>query len=152
MQMDLKGKNVIYIGGFGGIGQKSVEELLKLSVANLLIFDLNSNEEFLQNLSNTYDKSCVDYIHLDIAKKENIENAFKLAKEKIHHFDLVINGSGIVNEQNVDLAVTINLVRFFLAGRVYLLLCTTNYFSPSIREVFRLVQIESSNLMLPLEF
>ena len=30
--MELKSKNVIYIGGFGGIGQKSLEEFLKKQI------------------------------------------------------------------------------------------------------------------------
>lgn len=30
--MDLKGKNIIYIGGFGGIGQKCLEAFLKKQV------------------------------------------------------------------------------------------------------------------------
>ena len=31
-KMDLKGKNIIYMGGFGGIGQKCLEAFLKKQV------------------------------------------------------------------------------------------------------------------------
>jgi len=30
--MDLEGKNVVYLGGFGGIGKKCVQELLKKQI------------------------------------------------------------------------------------------------------------------------
>jgi len=30
--MDLAGKNVVYLGGFGGIGQKCVQELLQRQI------------------------------------------------------------------------------------------------------------------------
>ncbi|XP_061399478.1 alcohol dehydrogenase-like [Musca vetustissima] len=107
--MELKGKNVIYVGGYGGIGKSCVEAFLKKSVKSLLIFDLMSNDEFLKYLQNTYKNSFIDYIHLDLAKSETIKDAFKKAKDLIGSFDIVINGSGVAVEDHIDLLVQINL-------------------------------------------
>ncbi|XP_061399479.1 alcohol dehydrogenase-like [Musca vetustissima] len=107
--MELKGKNVIYVGGYGGIGKSCVEAFLKKSVKSLLIFDLMSNDEFLKYLQNTYKNSFIDYIHLDLAKSETIKDAFKKAKDLIGSFDIVVNGSGVAVEDQIDLLVQINL-------------------------------------------
>lgn len=108
--MELAGKNVIYIGGYGGIGEKCVEAFLKKSVKSLLIFDLQSNDEYLGYLQNTYKKSFVDYIALDLRKSESIKDAFQRAKQLIDNIDVVVNGSGVANENNTDQLVQINLV------------------------------------------
>lgn len=111
--MELAGKNVIYIGGFGGIGEKCVEEFLKKGVKSIIIFDLISNDEYLKHLKNTYKDSYVDYVELDLTSTESIHNAFKEAHNKIGSFDVVVHGSGSVDEQQVEKLVQINLVRFF---------------------------------------
>ncbi|XP_073838239.1 uncharacterized protein [Musca autumnalis] len=107
--MELKGKNVIYVGGFGGIGEKCIESFLMNSVKSLLVFDLHCNEEFLNYLQNTYKQVYVDYIHLDISKGENIRTAFKKAKDKISTFEVVVNGAGIIDEGKINQIVQINL-------------------------------------------
>lgn len=110
--MQLEGKNVIYFGGFGGIGEKCVEAFLQSSVKSLLIFDLKTNEEYLENLKNIYPESYVDFVQVDLTKRESIDRAYKEAAEKIDSFDIVVNGSGVLNEYNVELTVTVNLVSF----------------------------------------
>ncbi|XP_075163381.1 uncharacterized protein LOC142236015 [Haematobia irritans] len=108
--MDLNGKNIIYIGGFGGIGQKCVEEMLKKSVKNLIIFDVILNEVFLKYLQNTYGNSTVEFIQVNLIEQQSITKAFNLAKERFGHFDVVFNGSGTVNENNVELTIATNMI------------------------------------------
>ncbi|XP_005178630.2 alcohol dehydrogenase [Musca domestica] len=122
--MELAGKNVIYIGGYGGIGEKCVEAFLKKSVKSLLIFDLQSNDEYLGYLQNTYKKSFVDYIALDLRKSESIKDAFQRAKQLIDNIDVVVNGSGVANENNIDQLVQINL-----AGLMHSSLIAMDYMS-----------------------
>uniref|UniRef100_A0A1I8MDH0 Alcohol dehydrogenase n=1 Tax=Musca domestica TaxID=7370 RepID=A0A1I8MDH0_MUSDO len=107
--MDLNGKNVIYIGGFGGIGEKCVEAFLKNGVKSLLILDLHCNDELLKHLQNSYKLSYVDYIPLNITNCNEIREAFQKAKAMISVFDVVVNGAGIVDEEKVDQIVQINL-------------------------------------------
>ncbi|XP_061399477.1 alcohol dehydrogenase-like [Musca vetustissima] len=107
--MELEGKNIIYVGGFGGIGEKCVEALLKDHVKSLLIFDVHCNAEYLQYLQNTYTHSYLDYIPMNITNSEDIRNAFQKAKTMIQTFDVVINGAGIVDEEEIDQIVQTNL-------------------------------------------
>lgn len=106
----MENKNVIYLGGFGGIGEKCVEEFLKRNVKNLIIFDLKENTEFLKYLQNTYKSSEIRYIPVDVTKSESIENAYKQAKEIFDYIDIVVNGCGLMNDRYLDLTIDINLV------------------------------------------
>ncbi|XP_073841357.1 alcohol dehydrogenase 1-like [Musca autumnalis] len=122
--MDLKGKNVIYIGGFGGIGQKCVEELLKREVDNLFIFELISKDEYLKSLQEKFPSSKIEYIMVDMSKVETVENAYTKVMEKVGQIDMVVNGSGLLNERLIDLTVAVNLT-----GVIHSNLIALNYMS-----------------------
>ncbi|TMW47846.1 hypothetical protein DOY81_007080 [Sarcophaga bullata] len=107
--MELENKNVIYLGGFGGIGQKCVVEFLKRNINSLIIFDLKENTDVLKNLQNTYKSSQISFIPVDVTKSESIENAYKQAKEKLDSIDVVVNGCGLMNDRHLDLTIDINL-------------------------------------------
>ncbi|XP_013111347.1 alcohol dehydrogenase [Stomoxys calcitrans] len=107
--MQIEGKNVIFIGGFGGVGSKCSELFLRKSVKSLIIFDRLENEEFLSYLQNTYKNSFVGYVQMNLAKRETISKAFLEAHKMVGHFDIVVNGAGVVQESNVDLMVAVNL-------------------------------------------
>lgn len=108
--MDFQGKNIVYIGGFGGIGAKCVEKFLQKNVANLFILDLNSNKEYLGTLQMAYPSANIAYIAMDMSKFETIENSFRAIMQKVDRIDVLINGSGILNEEQIALAVAVNLV------------------------------------------
>uniref|UniRef100_A0A1I8NR43 Alcohol dehydrogenase n=1 Tax=Stomoxys calcitrans TaxID=35570 RepID=A0A1I8NR43_STOCA len=109
MNLALKCKNVIYLGGFGGIGQKCVEEFLKKGVKSLVVFDLKENSEVLKNWQQTY-KSCdISFQPVDVTKSETIEEAYKKSMEKLEHIDVVLNGCGLMNDRYLDLTIDINL-------------------------------------------
>lgn len=110
--MDLKDKNVIYIGGFGGIGQKCVEEFLKKSIKHLFIFDLKENSVVLKNWRDSYKTSTIDFVAIDVTKTESIEEAYKRAKAQLEYIDVVVNGCGLMDDSHVDLTIDINLVSF----------------------------------------
>ncbi|XP_075163380.1 uncharacterized protein LOC142236014 [Haematobia irritans] len=107
--MDLVGKNVIYVGGFGGIGQKCVEAFLEKSVKSIFILDLVSNDEYLKHLQETYKNSCIEYHFVDLTKRQTIEIAFEKIKNKLGSFDIVVNGAGIGDEENIDILIHLNL-------------------------------------------
>ncbi|XP_037939967.1 alcohol dehydrogenase-like, partial [Teleopsis dalmanni] len=108
--MDLSGKNVVYLGGFGGIGSKCIEEFLQKGIKNLAIFDLHENAAVLENLRSTYTASNVFYIKMDITDKNSIEAAYNEAANKIDHFDVIVNGCGIMNDSLIELTIQINLL------------------------------------------
>ncbi|XP_017478031.1 PREDICTED: alcohol dehydrogenase-like [Rhagoletis zephyria] len=108
--MDLSGKNVIYEGGFGGIGQRCLQEFLAKGVKNLAIFDLQENATLLQTLQNAYPDANIFFVQFDITKKDSITAAFKIAVEKMGHFDLLVNGCGLMDDNQVELMIDINLM------------------------------------------
>ena len=75
-----------------------------------MIFDLNENVEYLHDLRQSFADRDIYYIQMDITKRETIENAYKEAFAKIGHFDVVVNGSGLMNDRHIDLTIQINLV------------------------------------------
>lgn len=108
--MDLKDKNVIYVGGFGGIGQQCVEEFLKKGVKSLMIFDLKENSEVLQKWRDSY-KTCEIYFEpVDATKRETIEGAYERSKVRWDYIDVVVNGCGLMDDRYLDLTIDINLV------------------------------------------
>ncbi|XP_046808433.1 peroxisomal hydratase-dehydrogenase-epimerase-like [Lucilia cuprina] len=107
--MELENKNIIYLGGFGGIGQKCIVEFLKRNIKNLIIFDLNENSEVLKQLQITYKSSNIQFIQVDVTKSESIENAYKQANEILDNIDVVVNGCGLMNDRHLDLTIDINL-------------------------------------------
>uniref|UniRef100_A0A0K8U5F8 alcohol dehydrogenase n=1 Tax=Bactrocera latifrons TaxID=174628 RepID=A0A0K8U5F8_BACLA len=108
--MDLKNKNVIYSGGFGGIGLAGVREFLKSGAKYVTILDLNENKEAMLELKKSHPGAKIDYIPVDLTKKESITAAFKSAVEKMGHFDVLVNGCGICMDSEVDLTIQINLL------------------------------------------
>ncbi|KAH8379730.1 hypothetical protein KR009_006827 [Drosophila setifemur] len=108
--MDLAGKNVVYLGGFGGIGQKCVQELLQRPLKALAIFDLAENAEVLSEWKSKSPNTDIFYQKVDITQKADIEAAYKATAGRFGHFDVVINGSGLMNDRLVDLTIQINLL------------------------------------------
>uniref|UniRef100_A0A0A1XSJ0 alcohol dehydrogenase n=2 Tax=Zeugodacus cucurbitae TaxID=28588 RepID=A0A0A1XSJ0_ZEUCU len=108
--MELKGKNVIYSGGFGGIGQACIKEILNSGAKHMTIFDLVENKEAMIGFKKSYPGATIDFIPFDMRKKETITAAFKTAKAKMGHFDVLVNSCGIMMDSEVDLTIQINLM------------------------------------------
>ncbi|EDV52282.1 alcohol dehydrogenase 1 [Drosophila erecta] len=108
--MDLAGKNVVYLGGFGGIGQKCVQELLQRQLKALAIFDLDANEKLLAEWKSQHPDTDIFYQKLDITQKSDIDAAYKATAERFGHFDVVVNGSGLMNDRLVELTIQVNLL------------------------------------------
>ncbi|BFF99702.1 alcohol dehydrogenase [Drosophila madeirensis] len=108
--MDLAGKNVVYIGGFGGIGQKCVQELLQRQLKALAVFDMTENAGALAEWRAGSPGTEIFYQKVDITRKEDIEAAYKATAERLGHFDVVVNGCGLMNDRLVELTIQINLL------------------------------------------
>ncbi|XP_030560767.1 alcohol dehydrogenase [Drosophila novamexicana] len=108
--MDLAGKNVVYLGGFGGIGQKVCAELLERQLKALAVFDLAPNDQLLGAWQAKYPNTEIFYQKVDITQKPELEAAYKAAAARLQHFDLVVNGMGLMNDHFVELTIQINLL------------------------------------------
>ena len=80
-------KKVLVFGGFGFLGYYLVKELLSKNYT-VTIADINENEELID---------LVNFIHCDIAVKENVERVFAE-----HNYNYVYNLAGFAN---LDLAI-----------------------------------------------
>ncbi|EDW76909.1 uncharacterized protein Dwil_GK14485 [Drosophila willistoni] len=109
--MDLANRNVVYLGGFGGIGQQCVQELLQKQLKSLAIFDLMENDKILSTWQQNYPQTDIFYHKVDITKKSNIEAAYKATSEHLNgHIDVVVNGMGLMNDRHIELTIEINLL------------------------------------------
>lgn len=77
---------------------------------HVTILDLNENKEAMLDFKTSYPVVKIDFIPVDMTKKENITAAFKKAVEKMGHFDVLVNGCGIMMDSQVDLTIEINLL------------------------------------------
>lgn len=68
------------------------------------------NEQVLAAWQAQYPNADIFYQKVDITQKPEIEAAYKAAAERLEHFDLVVNGMGLMNDNFVDLTIQINLV------------------------------------------
>ncbi|KAH8273830.1 hypothetical protein KR044_001574, partial [Drosophila immigrans] len=109
-KMDLSGKNVVYLGGYGGIGQKTCKELLDRQLQALVVFDLTLNEQILDDWQSQYPNTEIFYQKVDITQRPDIEAAYKVTAERLGHFDLVVNGMGLLDDRQIELTIQINLV------------------------------------------
>lgn len=50
------------------------------------------------------------YQKMDITQKSDIDAAYKATAEKLGHFDVVVNGSGLLDDRRIELTIQINLV------------------------------------------
>nr|XP_014097419.1 alcohol dehydrogenase isoform X1 [Bactrocera oleae] len=108
-KMDLNGKNIIYIGGFGGIGLETCKELAQKGVANLMILYKTWNESAFKEL-NSVDLRCVcQFTQFDITcGLEKTRLLFKQIAEKFENIDVLINGAGICDERDFDSIIAVN--------------------------------------------
>ncbi|XP_017841315.1 alcohol dehydrogenase 1 [Drosophila busckii] len=107
--MDLAQKNVVYLGGFGGIGQKVCAELLGRQLKALAVFDLLPNEQLLSEWQSKYPQTQTFYEKVDITKRSDLEAAYKAAAAKMSQFDVVVNGMGLMNDRMLLPTIEINL-------------------------------------------
>jgi len=79
----------------------------------LAVFDLTLNAEILGDWQSKYPNTTIFYQKLDITQRSDIEAAYKVAVERMGHFDLVVNGMGLMDDRHVELTIQINFVRKF---------------------------------------
>uniref|UniRef100_A0A1I8NLJ9 Alcohol dehydrogenase n=1 Tax=Stomoxys calcitrans TaxID=35570 RepID=A0A1I8NLJ9_STOCA len=125
--MELKGKNVVYVGGFGGIGQKCLLAFLRKEIKHLIICDLHENSALMLDLAKTFPQTCLNFIPIDVIQRESIEEAFRTASNIVHNqIDVLVNGCGLMNDCLIDLTIGINLT-----GVIYSSLIALSYLDKS---------------------
>ncbi|XP_055909938.1 fat body protein 2-like [Eupeodes corollae] len=107
--MDLAGKNVVIVGGYGGIGMATARLLLKKKIANLVIASRLENNENLRKLQAEAPSVNILYVQMDITKRQSIEKGMKEIAQQIKNIDLLINAAGVLMDRDVETTIDVNL-------------------------------------------
>ncbi|XP_055913881.1 development-specific 25 kDa protein-like [Eupeodes corollae] len=108
--MDLNGKNVVYIGGCGGIGSATCKLLVNKKVANLAVLDVVENVALIKELTTLNPLTKVFFLRIDICDRDNIKKCLTEVISKIKTIDVLINGSGVCNEFRAEIPIGVNLL------------------------------------------
>ncbi|KAL5292018.1 hypothetical protein ACFFRR_011042 [Megaselia abdita] len=101
----LKNKNVVYVGGLGGIGIGSCKALLAKGIANLYIVDKQENPNLISKIQKENQASKIHFCSMDITKPDEIKKCLTDIKD----IDVLVNGAGICDDTDVDKEIAINL-------------------------------------------
>ena len=92
--MDLFGKNVVLTGAASGIGAELLKRLCQES-ANIVAADLNKVElDFKHPNSWTFEA--------DLSQKQEVDNLFDFAREKMGHIDVFIANAGFAYYEKIQ--------------------------------------------------
>lgn len=70
------------------------------------------------------------FIETDVARKENVRQAFSKVLEKFRFIDIVIANAGILNEPDYEKTINVNLVNDFLRRTEHTCYIYINNFPP----------------------
>ncbi|XP_005190984.2 alcohol dehydrogenase [Musca domestica] len=108
--MNLSGKNVVFVAGFGGIGFEACKQLMSRNVANLFLLDVMENPQALQHLQDMNKKTKVTFIKCDVTDKNSIKNAIGHVVKSVQYIDVLVNGAGVIADRNVEFTINVNLI------------------------------------------
>lgn len=109
MTFDLTGKNVVYVGGFSGIGFQTCRMIMKKKITNLVICSRMENVEMLQQLQTEVTTVKVHFVHMNIVDRANIEHAVKQIAGMVSSIDVLVNGVGVLADKDVETTIDVNL-------------------------------------------
>ena len=113
----LEEKSAIILGGLGGYSIAIAQLILKRG-GRVLLADLKEPQDAKSILSCQFEEAQeskrVIYVKCDVRSEKEIENAFKVAHKDLvspdNSVDILINGAGIVGEQQWEKLYDINIV------------------------------------------
>jgi 3-hydroxybutyrate dehydrogenase len=127
-----KVKNVLIIGGLGGIGIN----ICKLCIKDhkVIIVDNLPTKTFVKKLSDINKKNLILYKKIDLTKTSQIKNLFQQLKKKFSSIDILINCAGIqhissvenFSEEMWEKVISVNLSSSFYTSKYVLPLMKKN--------------------------
>ncbi|PAF34045.1 hypothetical protein CHH69_17940 [Terribacillus saccharophilus] len=127
--MQLEGKKLIVTGGARGLGASLINHLVTEG-AKVYIMDLKDDlgAEVAEN-ANAIKSNSAKYLHLDITKRGNVEEAFEKAVKDMGGLDIIINTVGVsapetlvqpedVNEDAIDLILNVNIKGTIIVNQI----------------------------------
>ncbi|XP_028773279.1 secoisolariciresinol dehydrogenase-like [Neltuma alba] len=127
----LEGKVALITGGASGIGECTAR-LFSQHGAKVVIADIqhdlgHSVSKSIMDSSSSSSSSSATYVHCDVTKEQDIENAVDTAVSKYGKLDIMLNNAGIggVNKTNIlenqksefEEVINVNLIGVFLGTK-----------------------------------
>ncbi|KAI5323009.1 hypothetical protein L3X38_032081 [Prunus dulcis] len=88
----LEGKVALITGGASGIGESTVR-LFSKHGAKVVIADVQ--DDLAESICRDLSSSSTSFVHCDVTKEEDVENAVKTATSKYGKLDIMFNNAGI---------------------------------------------------------
>ncbi|XP_053954190.1 development-specific 25 kDa protein [Anastrepha ludens] len=108
--LDLNGKNVVYVGGFSGVGYQVCRILMKKKISHLIVMARMENMEMMQKLQAENSSVKVMFIHMNLMDNSSMEQAVKQMMGVIKHIDVLINGAGALADKDMETTMGVNLM------------------------------------------
>ncbi|GJQ75736.1 hypothetical protein Trydic_g17808 [Trypoxylus dichotomus] len=108
--MNLSEKVALVTGGLSGIGASCVEEFLKNGIKGVVVADISSREDIIQNFNAKYGERRVTFVKADVSDRKSFANAFQETVNTYDNIDILINAAGIGDENNWQRLIQVNLV------------------------------------------
>ncbi|GJQ75737.1 hypothetical protein Trydic_g17809 [Trypoxylus dichotomus] len=108
--MNLAEKVALVTGGLSGIGASCVEDFLKNGIKGIVVADINSAEEIIQNFNAKYGEGRVTFVKTDVSERESFANAFQKTVDTYNNIDILINAAGIIEQDDWQRVIQVNLV------------------------------------------
>nr|AAB17138.1 alcohol dehydrogenase 1 [Drosophila buzzatii] len=107
--MAIANKNIIFVAGLGGIGLDTSREIVKSGPKNLVILDRIENPAAIAELKALNPNVTVTFYTYDVTV--SVAESTKLLKtifDQLKTVDLLINGAGILDEDQVERTIAVN--------------------------------------------
>uniref|UniRef100_A0A1Y1N9I9 Uncharacterized protein n=1 Tax=Photinus pyralis TaxID=7054 RepID=A0A1Y1N9I9_PHOPY len=107
------GKVALISGGGAGIGLQYAKELLRNGLRAVTLADINkvNGENALKEIQEEFGHEKAIFVQVDVAEKDQYEEAFKQTVDKYKNLDIVVNNAGVMNDAIWERQISINLVR-----------------------------------------
>ncbi|XP_037937297.1 development-specific 25 kDa protein-like [Teleopsis dalmanni] len=107
--LDLSGKNVVYVGGFSGVGYQVCRILMQKKISHLFVCSRMENMELLKVLQDIAPTVNVVFVGVNILNRVSIEKAVAQIVGVVKHIDVLINGVGALADKDVETTIGLNL-------------------------------------------
>ncbi|KAK2586939.1 hypothetical protein KPH14_009867 [Odynerus spinipes] len=107
----VSGKNILITGGAAGLGYAFLNHFLKHGANKITILDIDgeNGRRVASGIEKSYGEKKVYFVHVDVAKQEEMIEAFEEASILMNDIDIVINNAGILDERRWEREIAVNI-------------------------------------------
>lgn len=110
---DWTGKNVMYAGGFTGIGFQLLHQLMQRQKLKMLgIVHRMENVEMMKKLQAENPSVKVMFMQVNLMDKVSIEQTMKKMGQAMGNIDVLLNCEDVLLDKDVETTIGINLVSY----------------------------------------